>query len=314
MGGRPRRAGRRPAGRARALRRRRRSSRSPDAQAVAASTAGLLRSRTRSAGRRLEGSALRHHPRPGLLPGRRPARPDRPGAGHDLAARRGRSRARDAARRDLPDRRRARARLRARVRARRRAGGQHLPLPVPRLHPGRLRRPRHGRVGAARLPRGAGCAHGRPAARRGGRLCRDHRPEPRLLQHGGARGGSRRRPPGARAGQDRAVRRLVRDQAGDGVCAGAPDPRRAPGAGLGAAPGGAGPLQRQRAARPARHPERVLRGRELQGGDGQLRRRRRGGREPAGRQAGAGQGARGERQDGLEANRRPQPPEHAAGR
>ena len=64
--------------------------------------------------------ALRHHRRPRVLPGRRPARPDRPGAGHDLAARRGRSRAQDAARRDLPDRRRAGAGLRARVRARRR--------------------------------------------------------------------------------------------------------------------------------------------------------------------------------------------------
>src|SRR5581483_6910845 len=93
---------------------------------------------------------------------------------------------------------------------------------LPRLHPGRLRRPRHGQVRRARL---SARPVGRGLWRRGS--------GPRLLHHARARRGHRVRAARARRRQDRALGCLLRLQARGRVRARLPEPRRAAAARLG---------------------------------------------------------------------------------
>ena len=124
-----------------------------------------------------------------------------------------------------------------------------LPLPLPRLHARRLRRPRHGRLGPARLPVAAASRHRRHRAGSSHRVRRAARRAARLLQHSRPCRRPRIRPPGARLRQGRAVRCLVRHQARDGLRTRAPGSRRAPPARLGAAARTARSLRGERAAR-----------------------------------------------------------------
>ena len=78
-----------------------------------------------------------------VQPGRRAARPERRRPGHGDAPRRGRAERRSQPRRHVPDRRRPGPGIGARLRPRRRGERRALPLPLPRLHARRLRRPRH---------------------------------------------------------------------------------------------------------------------------------------------------------------------------
>ena len=145
-------------------------------------------------------------------------------------------------------------------------------VPVPRLHARRLRRPRHRRVGTDRLPGRPGRDHAGAEPRGRRRLRRADRPGARLLLHRRACRGSRGGPRRARVRQDRALRRLVRDEARAGVRARPPDhverllldsvvPPERPD------PYGADDLRAH-----ACHPGRVLLGRKLPRGDEQLQR------------------------------------------
>ena len=92
-----------------------------------------------------------------------------------------------------------------------------LPLPLPGVHARRLRRPRHRRVRADRLPGVPGRDHGRRSGATQPPVRGRDRAEPRLLQHGRSRRGSRGRAAGARRRQGGALRRLVRDEARAGL-------------------------------------------------------------------------------------------------
>ena len=78
-----------------------------------------------------------------VLGRRRPARPQRSDAGHDHAQGRDSPRLRNAARRHVPHRGRPGSGLGERVRAPRPGDRRVLPLPVPGVHPRRVRQPRH---------------------------------------------------------------------------------------------------------------------------------------------------------------------------
>ena len=123
-----------------------------------------------------------------------------------------------------------------------------LPLSLPRLHARRLRRSRHRRVRACSTARR--CSPQRkptPSASPRRRAPQSIGPPRDFYCDGRPRRGPRRRPAVARLRQDRALRRLLRHEARDGVRARASRPRRAPAARLGAAARAAGSVQRERA-------------------------------------------------------------------
>ena len=136
------------------------------------------------------------------------------------------------------------------------------------------------------------------------------RPRSRLLLDGRARGGPGGGPRRPRRRQDRALRRLLRDEARAGIRARASRPRRAARARLGPPRRPGRPVRRERPEEHAGQAGRVLLRRRLPRRDEELQRRRGRGRERAGGKAAVGKGAARERQDDHEEHRRHQPARH----